>query len=345
MAYGLGSAVLVGAAAAVLQFVRSNMRDVVRRVRTGQTRRSLKMRTPEIARVLEEDGHRIAILELEGALFFGTADELRQRLGGIAETVDTAILDLHLVGDIDATGARILLETGDEWARRGKHLVAAEWAPDDARRRVVAAMATPGGVPGLTFARDTDAALEDAEQRLLERRRIQVDGTQVLALGDTQLGRGLSAAELAHLAALTETVKLKQGELLFRQGDPGDALYISLCGHIGLRLPGSERRLASFAPGVTMGEMAILDGRPRSAEAVAETDLVLLRLSDRAFEEMKSMQPALAAKLLHNIARHLADRVRTLTGELSGWVNRASIGRKGNHGPTLEVDSERERST
>ena len=337
---GLGAAVLVGAAAAVLLFVRANMRDVVRRVRSGQTRRSLKMRPPEVAQVLQEDGDRIAVLELEGALFFGTADALRQRLGAIANTVDTAILDLHQVSEIDATGARILLETGEDWAQHGKHLVAAEWAADDPRRRVLMAMATPSGAPGLAFALDCDTALEQAEQRLLDKRRMRLDDTHSLSLQQTQLGRGLSVEELALLAERVESVQLARGTVLFRQGDPGDALFVSLRGHIGLRLPGSERRLASFAPGVTMGEMALLDGRARSAEAVAETDLVLLQLSAQAFEGLKSEHPLLAAKLLNNIALHLADRVRSLTTELGGWVNRASLGRGTAAGMALDAERE-----
>jgi sulfate permease, SulP family len=50
---------------------------------------------------------------------------------------------------------------------------------------------------------------------------------------------------------------------MFRAGDPGGALYISLRGDIALRMPGTTRRLASFAPGVTIGEMAVLAGTRR----------------------------------------------------------------------------------
>ena len=73
VAFGLGPAVLIGASCAVLLFVRSNMRDVVRREWTGQTRRSLKARPSAPVQALAAEGGRIALLELEGALFFGTA--------------------------------------------------------------------------------------------------------------------------------------------------------------------------------------------------------------------------------------------------------------------------------
>jgi SulP family sulfate permease len=324
---GLAQAVLIGASFAVLLFVRANMREVVRRVWTGENRRSLKMRTPATAAALQRQGRHLAVLELEGSLFFGTADALRSRLEVLAEAVDTAILDLHQVGEIDATAARILLETGEDWARRGKHLVVAEWVSGDARRRTIEAMAMPGGAAGLTFANDTDTALEQAEDMLLERSGGQFDAQERLSLGQTMLGRGLDDAEIALLASLTQILHFPRDTILFKAGDPGDSLYISLQGHIGLRLPGSARRLASFAPGVSMGEMSVLDHRTRSAEAITETQVCAMRLSVEAFDQLKLEHPVLAAKLLNNISLHLAERVRVLTGDLASWVSRTAVGR------------------
>lgn len=324
---GLAWALLIGASFAVLLFVRANMRDVVRRVHSGAQRRSLRIRGPEALQALQREGGRIAVLELQGALFFGTADALRARLQALAETVDSAILDLHQVGEIDATGARILLETGEDWAAQGKHLVAAEWPDDDPRRRTVMAMVTPGSLPGLLFAPDTDLALEAAEDRLLDRPGTAAADERLLTLGETLLGAGLAEADLATLAAHMERLQVPRGEVLFRVGDPGDSLYVSLAGTIGLRLPGSQRRLASFAPGVCLGEMAVLQRRERSAEAVAESDLTAMRLSADAFDAIRAGHPALTAQLLNNISLHLSDRVRTLTTELAGWVSRSASGR------------------
>lgn len=333
--FGLGPAVLVGISLAILLFMRANTRDVVRHVRGGEQRRSLKMRGPDAEALLRRDGSRIAILELEGALFFGTADALRARLEGLADGVDSAVLDLYQVPEIDATGARILLETGEDWARRGKALVAAEWPAGDPRRRRVETMAAPGlqrsrlqAGQGLSFAADTDLALEAAEDRLLAASGLQAEQSRPLLLSETLLGRGLTPPDLAALAAQMTTIHFKPQQSLFQVGDPGDALYVSLHGHIGLRLPGSSRRLASFAPGVCLGEMAVLACLPRSADAIAEDDLIVMRLSAEAFERMRREQPALAAQLLCNISLHLAGRVRVLTTELSGWVARSAVARE-----------------
>ncbi|MDH4392298.1 MAG: SulP family inorganic anion transporter [Aquabacterium sp.] len=319
---GLAAAVALGAAGAVLLFVRANMRPVVRSQHSGAVRRSLKYRGQRQVALLQAEGHRIVVLELQGALFFGTADALRVCLSRLPEATDTAVLDLCLVGEIDATGARILLETGEDWARRGKALVAAEWPPDDPRRRTIEAIAGAGGLPPLRFASDTDAALEAAEERLLLRTDQPTLVVQALTLGDTQLGEGLSAAELAALAAVLEPVQYLQGEPIFRAGDVADAMLVSLQGHIGVHLPGGLRRLASFAPGTMLGEMAVLEGGVRSADVVAETAVQALRLPLQALRRLEQQQPQLANRLHANIARHLATRLRVMTRELAVWTTR-----------------------
>ena len=324
---GLGPAVLIGASCAVLLFVRANMRDVVRRAWSGERRHSLKTRPIHLTEALRSHGRGIEVLELQGALFFGTADALRLRLEALAGQADTAILDLHQVGEIDVTAARILCETAVEWERMGKRLVFAEWAPHDPRRTLVESLARESGTGGLHFEEHTDRALEHAEEQLLQRLQIERHVHAPLELADTMIARGLSEAELAVLAAQMTTHHFPSGGVLFRVGDPGDRLYISVEGEIGLRMPGSHRRLASFAPGVSIGELAVLARQPRSAEAVAESEVTALGLSVEAFEWLMRAHPTLAAKLLRNIALHLGDRVRALTVDVAGWVQRSGTGR------------------
>lgn len=324
---GIGPAVLIGASFAVLLFVRANMRDVVRQAWSGQSRRSLKLRPAPLADLLAAQGKRIVVLELEGSLFFGTADGLRVRLQNLAEEADEAILDLHQVNEIDVTAARILFETAEDWSRRGKRLVFAEWQAQDNRRGVVEAVATDANPACLHFADHTDLALEQAEDRLLAQLNPETLTHEALNLADTMIGRGLDAEELCLLAQEMDSLHFARGALLFRVGDPGDALFISLKGDIGLRIPGSGRRLVSFAPGVMLGEMSVLAQTTRSAEAVAESEVTALRLPAAAFNRLLEHHPALAAKLMKNISLHLADRVRTLTGDLSAWVARAAAGR------------------
>jgi len=324
---GLGPAVLLGGAFAVILFVKANMRDVVRRTVSGSQRRSLKMRPAAVAERLLIEGDRVVVIDLEGALFFGTADGLRQRLQALPPMIETAVLDLHQVQEIDITGERILFETAEDWRRAGRQLVFTEWTASDLRRKTVEAAAGLVSAPTLHFVDTTDLAMEQIEDGLITRLALDTDDERALDLADTVIAQGLAPRELALLAAELTPVRFAAGEVMFRQGDAGDALYISVKGQIGLQIPRSQRRLASFAPGVSVGEMAVLAHGVRSADAVAESEVQALRLSVESFDRLKHTHPALAAKVLNNIALHLAVRVRGLTSDLAHWVTRSAAGK------------------
>jgi len=145
-----------------------------------------------------------------------------------------------------------------------------------------------------------------------------------LALQETLFGSGLEPDELELLRTHLTERQVKRGEAVFRRGDPGDAMYVLLAGQIGIWLPGDgengeakrDRRMVSYAPGVVFGEMGLMEGRARSADAIAESDAVLLTLSKSSYEQLSSESPALLGKLLLNIGLLLASRVRALTDEL-----------------------------
>lgn len=321
---GLAAGVAVGAAFAVLLFVRANMRPVVRSQHSGLQRRSLKVRSPQLEAVLKDQAHRIQVLELQGALFFGTADALRDSLAQQPPDIQTVVLDLYGVGEIDATGARILLETASGWAHQGRQLLAAEWPMGDPRRHVVDAIAQSSGLPALAWAPDTDTALEQAEEQLLAHPPLPTLPTARVALGDTLLAHGLDSNELALLAAALQPVAYARGEVIFHAGEAADALLVSLQGNIGVFLPGGGRRLVCFGPGTLLGEMAVLARGPRSADAHAESPVQALRLTVQALEALQAEHPVLVAKLHANIARHLSARLRGLTQDLQAWMARGA---------------------
>jgi SulP family sulfate permease len=326
---GLGPAVVIGGSFAVLLFVRTNMREVVAAAWTGRTRRSLKLRSPAATEALAGAGDRIVLFDLEGSLFFGTADALRARLQSLDPGVDSVILDLHQVSEVDVTAARILVEAAEDFAQRGRLLIFSEWPSHDPRRSIVDAVAGPRRRQFLRWSDYTDDALEAAEDRLLA--SLKIGGADPsegpLPLSRCTLARDLDDQELAWLAAELHEVRFAPGELLFTIGQEGDAIFISLRGDIGLRMPGSSRRLASFAPGVALGEMSVLARGRRSAEAFAETEVLALRLPVDALDRLIHEHPALGAKLLRNLLLHLGDRLRVVTGDLAQWVSRSASGR------------------
>ena len=102
----------------------------------------------------------------------------------------------------------------------------------------------------------------------------------VEALRAAPLFTGLSDADLERLAATVERQKLAPGELLLREGDPGDAMFVVVSGELEVtkRAGATEQPLARVGPGAIQGEIAALQGTERQASVRAVTDVEVLRI-------------------------------------------------------------------
>lgn len=124
--------------------------------------------------------------------------------------------------------------------------------------------------------------------------------SQECAIGGI-LFRGLDALVVRRIAALSEEVPLAANAVLFRQGDAGDALYGVLQGRIRItiNIPGADAfELADLEAGELFGEIALLDGQPRSATATAMADTVLVRIPFPPFLALMDREPALSRHFL-----------------------------------------------
>jgi len=123
---------------------------------------------------------------------------------------------------------------------------------------------------------------------------------------------GIGFAEKPELWSLLQPVALAGGQWLFRQDDPGDALYLLVRGRLRAwrdlpSEPGEEDLLlGEIAPGECVGEAGLLTGQPRSAGVRAIRDSVLVRVDRPGLESLANHNPALVMKL----AASVADRMR-----------------------------------
>src|SRR5262249_41232597 len=117
-------AVSIGVAISILLFLYRMSRSVVRRSYRADTARSKRMREPRLMEFLASAGRRIVVFELEGPIFFGTAEKLAREIESEA-SADAAfvILDLRRVNELDGTGASILAQTARRLRVDGRHLL------------------------------------------------------------------------------------------------------------------------------------------------------------------------------------------------------------------------------
>lgn len=142
-----------------------------------------------------------------------------------------------------------------------------------------------------------------------------------LSLRSISTFEDLDRNDLASLADELLRRSFRAGEVIFRQGDPGNAMYIVESGEVRLHLSGNMPQplsLRSLRAGEFFGELSMFDREPRSASAVALTDCVLLELQHDAFAMYLQKRPRVAM----TIFRTMSLRMRETNSMLSGQAAR-----------------------
>ena len=122
----------------------------------------------------------------------------------------------------------------------------------------------------------------------------------------------MSDEDLARFLTFMEVQTVRQWASIVRQGERGDSMFLVLDGEVRVRLliDGKETTLVTLAAGDFFGEVSLFDQGPRSADVIANTDAVLLKISHRAFADLSQTAPELAAPVLIGIGRTLTARIR-----------------------------------
>ena len=135
------------------------------------------------------------------------------------------------------------------------------------------------------------------------------------ALHECGLFAGLDEPTLGIVAAALKPRRFRRGETIFHVDDPGDALFIVASGRVKITIPPGDGSasaiLTTVAPGGFFGELALLDGAPRSATAVAVVAVETQILRRDAFDRVVDEQPALRRALF----LALATEIRRLTAQ------------------------------
>ena len=140
----------------------------------------------------------------------------------------------------------------------------------------------------------------------------------VASLRDSYLFERAEEDALAAIARHLRRRRFRRGETIFHQGDPGDSLHIVSSGAVKIVLPsleGEEAIIATLRSGDFFGELALLDGAPRSATAIALEATETSTLPRQAFLNMLDQDKALRESLLAGLAREIR-RVTTHVEEL-----------------------------
>lgn len=127
-------------------------------------------------------------------------------------------------------------------------------------------------------------------------------------LKNTIIFNGLSDEALAALAQKASTRKLVKNDVLMRKGEPGDSLFLIHNGWVKivtLDSKGDELIINKCGPGETIGEMALLDGAPRSATVIAMEDAEVLELKQDVFQNILDQRPDVSLAIIRSYSERL----------------------------------------
>ncbi len=133
----------------------------------------------------------------------------------------------------------------------------------------------------------------------------------------------MADSALQHLASSLSVIEPKPGEVLFKEGDPADDMFVVLTGEIEVlkrSRQGTESRVAMLGPGDWFGEMSIVDVQPRSATVRAVAPSRLLRIGSVDLDSLYRYDVKAYALIVLNLARELSRRLRVADGILADFI-------------------------
>jgi len=312
------AAVLSGILLSVMLFIIEMNKSLIRREYRANTVHSKVFRYETYMDLLRQHGNRIAVMELEGPIFFGSANLLESKIEALGtDGADWILLDMKRVSNLDESGVRIIARTIQRMAEENR-IVGISYARNGSYLRQSLQDAAPSEkVAGRIFFRDTEVALEYFEDILLDDVCPERISKTEFHLSSFSILQGLTARQIDIISTFLTFERFRKQEIVFRQGEQGTALYFIVSGSVDISLNitvdgvSEKKRLQIISAGTIFGEMALIDRQPRSAEVTARENLTCLKMDLDRFDEMTTRHPSIAIRVLTGISATLSERLRS----------------------------------
>jgi sulfate permease, SulP family len=314
----------VGVALAILLFIREQTKSSVVRSRIeGGEILTKRARTQADIDRLEREGGDVVVFELQGSLFFGTANQLLMALEPEAGKRKYIILNMRRVQSLDVTATHVLEQIKDRLEENDAYLVFCEIPKGLPSGLKMKRFLKETGVVRPTnkaFAfRQLDEAIEWLEAQELTGTQNEPAGEKQLGLHDMPLLAACSKEAVGALEAVVEQRTIKAGKRVFKAGTLCNELYLIRGGTVKLMVPLRKKEsyhLATCGPGDLIGDMGFIESSNHAVDALAVTDCEVFMLTRAHFEMLVLMHDDLLFAIFGTIARTLATRLHVTIAEL-----------------------------
>jgi MFS superfamily sulfate permease-like transporter len=305
----VAAGVLAGIVLSCIIFIVDMARPLVRRRYPGDTLFSMRVRPERDNEILWSSGHLRVILELQGVMFFGNADDLCAEIQDRFSEVEMMLLDFQRVADIDVSAVGALQQAVSKARAKKKTLLFC--AVPAAHRALFEGFIEPGDA---VFG-DRDAALEWMEEKVL--REAGRSEFEEVPLDQVEFLRGLEPHEIELVSKYLMPMSFPAGTILCREGEEADYLWILSSGSVSLWLGSRDgqagTRLGALARGTIVGEVSLLEGGKRYTTVRADENVTGYMIDREAFDSLLREHPQIGGRVLANIAREIAYRLRVIS--------------------------------
>ncbi len=322
LVWNLIAAAGVGFTLSLFLFLRDQIRGQVVR-RKSHLFRSKKRRVASELDLLERERSQAMVFELQGNLFFGTADQLMSELAPYVGKVKYILLDLKRVRSVDLTATHRLDQIRLDLESTGGQLLLSQIPRGLEKERDTANYFRQVGFvtdeSNIKVFATLDQALIWIEDRLLKD-QTQGKNQTTVQLHEFEPFKQLSDDSIGIISNIGTVQKLHSGDRVFASGDVGDQIYFIQHGSIQITLPltgGEPHLIGTFGQGDFFGDMAFLDQGSRSADAFATEETQLFVLSRKAFDQFTVEHPRAASRFYASLSQTLAARLRHSDVEIS----------------------------
>jgi glutaminase len=141
------------------------------------------------------------------------------------------------------------------------------------------------------------------------------------ALSEINLFKGLTPQECRLVESIVQPLVFEKGDVIIREGADANLFFVLARGTVSvhIRVPGQgerKKRVASIGPGLSFGEMALLDGGKRSADIVADERVICYGLRVEQLHELTAEHPNIMITILGNLTREFSERLRHANEEI-----------------------------
>jgi len=265
---------------------------------------SRRSRRPHERSILAAHHRDVRVIELVGPLTFSNVDYMSRQLAAKPRP-QFVIFDLRRVAAMTHAGVRLLVEEFRALEAFHVTVILSGIKRSSAEWKMVRERA--GAISNLRDFYLLDTAIEWAEDQVVYRHGGAIDFHETTELSEQPLLAGLTAREIADIAALGTMRSYRAGEKIVAAGDPATSLFFLISGVVHVTLPDGVR-LATLTAGTAFGEMALLEPL-RSADVLADMSATALEIPLPDFERFREHHPRIGERIMRNLAQLLADRL------------------------------------